>query len=269
MRRGQKPWEQELDELSDDISDLIDKIKPEDAANLIAYLEEAVPALRDVRGPGRLRRTLRVLSATVNIFVLALCAALMAGAVIYSTNTGPDSSLLGMRFYHVKTGSMTPTPQPDGTVFTGAKLGGFYAGDAIVVKNAAAEDVKVHDVITYWKDGNKDEIPLTHRVMEIIPYENGGGVTFTTKGDNNFSEDPPVDGKYLIGIKVCSIPQMGRLLNFAQRHFAWTIVICVALTGALFALFVWMTGTPRRRRRRRSQATGFRMLDAENRRQGT
>lgn len=253
MRRRPKPWEQELDDLSDEISELIDQVKPEDAADLIEYLEAAEPALREVRGPGRLWHVRRMLSTVVNVLLLALCIALMTGIIMYSTNTDPDSSFMGLRFYHVKSGSMTPTPQPDGTVFTGMKAGGFYTGDAIVVKNATAEDVKVHDVITFWKDGNKDEEPWTHRVMAIIPYENGGGMTFITKGDNNFSEDPPVDGKDLIGIKIFSVPQLGRLLFFAQRHFAWTIVFCVVLTGALFALFIFITGAPRRKRRRRSQ----------------
>jgi len=254
MGRRPKPWERELDDLSDDILDLIDRVKQEDAGSLIEYLDEAEPALREVRGPGRLRRALRVVSVAVNVLVFAMCIALMAGAVMYSTNKDPENSFLGIRFYHVKSGSMTPTPQPDGTIFTGMKAGGFYTGDAIVVKNAAAEDVKVHDVITFWKDGNKNEEPWTHRVMEIIPYENGGGVTFITKGDNNTVVDGPVDGKDLIGIKVFSVPQLGRLLYFAQRHFGWTIVFCAVLTGVLFALFVLITGTPRRRRRRRAKA---------------
>jgi len=244
------PWVQELDDLSDDISLLIDRIKPADAAGLIEYLDAAEPALRDVQGPGPLRRALRVLSAVLNVLVLAVCVALMAGAVMYSTNKDPDNSFLGLRFYHVKSGSMTPTPQPDGTIFTGIKGSGFYTGDAIVVKNAAAEDVKLYDIITFWKDGNRDEDPWTHRVIDILPYENGGGVTFITKGDNNFSEDPPVDGKHLIGIKVFSVPQLGRLLFFAQRHFAWTIVICAAFTVVLFVLFVWITGATRRKRRK-------------------
>lgn len=255
------PWMRELDNLSDDISLLIDRMKPADAGELIEYLDAAEPALRGVRGPGPLRRALRVLSVVVNIVVLALCFALMAGAVMYSTNKDPDGSFLGIRFYHVKSGSMTPTPQPDGTVFTGIRGSGFYEGDAIVVKNAAAEDVKVHDIITFWKDGDKKEDPWTHRVVEIVPYENGGGITFVTKGDNNFSEDPPVDGKDLIGIKVFSVPQLGRLLFFAQRHFAATIVVCALLTCALFALFIWVTGAGRRRRRNsggRNQETGNR-----------
>jgi len=255
MRRKPKTWEQELDHLSDDISDLIDKIKPAEADDLITYLDAAEPALRSVQGPGPLQRVLRGLSIVLNLFVFGMCIALIAGAAMYSTNANPDNSFWGVRLYHVISKSMTPTTQADGTQFKG----GFYEGDAILVKNATAEEVKQYDVITFWrwKDDVKEEFPITHRVMEIITYDEDGKIKtiFITKGDNNRNEDAShVEGKDLVGIKMLSVPQLGRLLAFAQAHFTATIVICVVLIVVMFVLFIWITGMPRRRKRKAAKA---------------
>jgi len=255
MRRKPKTWEQELDHLSDDISDLIDKIKPTEADDLITYLEAAEPALRQVQGPGPLQRFFRWISIVLNLFVFALCIALIAGAAMYSTNADPDNSFWGVRLYHVISKSMTPTTQSDGTQFKG----GFYEGDAILVKNATAEEVKKHDVITFWrwKDDVKEEFPITHRVMEVVTYEEEGKpkTIFITKGDNNRNEDTaPVESKDLIGIKICSVPQLGRLLAYAQAHFTMTIVLCALLIVVMFVMFIWLTGMPRRRKRKAAKA---------------
>ena len=255
MRRKPKTWEQELEYLSDDISNLIGKINPTDANDLIAYLDAAEPALREVQGPTPVQRFLRWLSLALNLFVFGLCVALIAGAAMYSTNADPDNSFWGFRLYHVISGSMEPTTQPNGTQFKG----GFYAGDAILVKNATAEEVKQYDVITFWKDGNKEAYPITHRVMEIIPYDNGGGTIFITKGDHNTQEDVPTDGKHLIGIKLISFPQLGRLLAFAQRHFEATIAVCAGLIIVMFVLFIWITGMPKRRKRKAVKAAARRI----------
>ena len=251
MRRKPKTWEQELDLLSDDISDLIDKIKPVEADDLITYLDAAEPALRRVQGPGPLQRFLRRLSIVLNLLVFAMCIALIAGAAMYSTNADPDNSFWGVRLYHVISKSMTPTTQADGEQFKG----GFYEGDAILVKNATAEEVKQHDVITFWrwKDDVKEEFPITHRVMEIVTYDDEGKpkTIFITKGDNNRNIDAsPVESKDLIGIKLFSVPQLGRLLAYAQDHFAMTIVICVVMIVVMFVMFIWLTGMPRRRKRK-------------------
>ena len=255
MRRKPKTWEQELDHLSDDISDLIDKIKPTEADDLIIYLDAAEPALRSVQGPGPLQRFLRWLSIVLNLLVFAMCIALIAGAAMYSTNADPDNSFWGLRPYHVTSGSMTPTTQADGTQFKG----GFYEGDAILVKNATAEEVKQYDVITFWrwKDGVKEQYPITHRVMEIVTYEDEGKpkTIFVTKGDHNRNMDEvPVEGKDLIGIKLFSVPQLGRVLAYAQEHFTATIVICAVLIAVMFVMFIWLTGMPRRRKRKAAKA---------------
>ena len=238
MRRKSPSWEKELDAFFETLLDLIDGIDGEDAQEILDYLDWAQPMLRSVQAPSPFRRALRRFSVVANILVLTLCLVMVIGAAFYSASRGPDGSFFGLRFYHVISESMTPTVQPDGRILKG----GFYKGDAIVVKNATPESVKVGDVITFWKDGNRRGKPWTHRVVEIQPYPRGGGFRFVTKGDHNRAEDsPPVDGNDLIGVKLFSIPQLGVVLEFAQKHFILTIVLCLGLALGVFALLFWST----------------------------
>jgi signal peptidase I len=256
MRWKLRPWERELDRFSDSLNDLVDEMDVQSARDLIAYLDAAVPELQGVQAPGPLVRALQAVSIGVNILLFVLCICLITGAILYST--GSSKSFLGLRLYHVISESMTPVIQPDGTRYKGLRGGGFYKGDAIVVKNATAEQVKVGDVITFFVEKEHKEKPWTHRVMEIHPYPNGGGITFITKGDYNRKEDDPVDGNELIGIKVLSLPRLGSILEFARQHFVWTLLLCIALGCGIFVLFLVISRRRRRSRRRRNAKRNLR-----------
>jgi signal peptidase I len=191
-----------------------------------ASVEEAAEP-RDKRG----RRG--VLSLVLNVLVFALCVVLTGGAVAFTVSNKKDKSFFGYRFYNVLSESMTPTIQPDGTM----PKGGFYTGDAIIVKLIAPENVKVDDIITYnTSSAQIDDPPLTHRVVEIVRRDNG--LYFVTKGDHNATTDPELPSTALIGVKVAAIPKLGHVMRFAQKHFALTIVICVTVMGIVFVLFL-------------------------------
>ncbi len=105
----------------------------------------------------------------------------------------------------------------------------FDGGDLIFIKSASVEDVKVGDVITFYDPAGSGKSVLSHRAVEIVKDDAGKIIGFTTKGDNNNSEDPdmaPADK--LIGIYTgFRIPNAGSVAMFMQTTTG--LIVCVAL----------------------------------------
>jgi signal peptidase len=76
-------------------------------------------------------------------------------------------------------------------VITGGSMTGTYdKGSVVFEKPVAVDDLRVGDVITYMPPAESGVTNLvTHRVIGMEPAE-GGGVLFTTQGDNNQGPDP-------------------------------------------------------------------------------
>lgn len=123
----------------------------------------------------------------------------------------------------VLTGSMDPT---------------IKAGDLIVTKKIAAEEVKVEDVISFFDpDGNGSTI-VTHRVIGIEIDETSGEIFFRTQGDNNDIADmTPVPAENLVGrwegTRFCGL---GRVVLFTQSTVGMIVLIAVIVAG----IFVYM-----------------------------
>ena len=70
-------------------------------------------------------------------------------------------------------------------------------GDAIFVKEVAKEEIKINDIISFV---TKENTNVTHRVIKME--EENGIRKYTTKGDNNNTEDKEkveysqIEGKY-------------------------------------------------------------------------
>jgi signal peptidase I len=76
-------------------------------------------------------------------------------------------------------------------VITGGSMTGTYdKGSVVFEKPVAADDLRVGDVITYMPPADSGVANLvTHRILKMQPAK-GGGVLFTTQGDNNPDPDP-------------------------------------------------------------------------------
>ncbi|MDR2686403.1 MAG: signal peptidase I [Oscillospiraceae bacterium] len=185
------------------------------------------------------------LMLAANILIYLLCAAVIAVSLILGFG-GYSDSILGYHIYHVESGSMTPTPQAGGEILKG----GFRQNDAIIVKNAAPENVGKGDVITFWLNDECTGIPNTHRVVEVL--DNGGSdIAFVTKGDHNGQQDPdPVPGARLIGVKVLTLPRLGGPLKWADAH-PW--ITAGASAGVMFVVFAAYIATARRKARKEEE----------------
>ena len=131
------------------------------------------------------------------------------------------------RWYVVTSGSMEPT---------------LKIGDIVYVKNVDANDVKVGDIINFYKE--EKEYTITHRCIDIV--EQGNKIFFITKGDANEKNDSflvPEDAligripyTHLFGyIIYAKIPYMGYLSYFVHTRLGFFLLILLpgyALIGA-------------------------------------
>ena len=178
----------------------------------------------------------RRLALAANIMIYVMCAAVVTVSVLLYSSGG-NGSILGYHIYRVESGSMTPTRQADGTM----PKGGFRENDAIIVKKAVPEIIAPGDIITFWQDDEHIDIPITHRVVQVID-QGGSNISFVTKGDHNEVHDPePIPGHRLIGIKVLRIPLFGGIQRVAQAHLWLTVGISAGVMALTFALFFVIT----------------------------
>jgi len=210
-----------------DVEDILDSVK----LPMVNPWAIAPPA---VETPPAGRPGLRgALILAANILVYLVCAAVIAVSLTLKFS-GYNDSILGYHIYHVESGSMTPTPQADGIV----PKGGFRTNDAIIVKNAAPEQVEQGDIITFWQNDEHRGETVTHRVVEV---QNNGGsdIQFFTKGDANDSSDPePVPGIRLIGVKMFTLPRLGGALKTAQAHPWITVGFSAGVMAVVFAAYI-------------------------------
>ena len=110
------------------------------------------------------------------------------------------------------------TPYPMASITSGSMWPLLHEGDMVFIKGGMQkEDVKVGDVII-WRAADNELGFVIHRVVEIRENE------FVTKGDANFTEDPPVTYDRIIGRavtfksgKLMHVPWLGSLTTFAGK----------------------------------------------------
>ena len=92
----------------------------------------------------------------------------------------------------------------------------LYVGDVAIVQKCTANDIKVGDIIEY----QLEDYTVIHRVIAIN--QNNGNFYFSTKGDNNNSQDEgQVNEEQLIGKVVYKIKYLGYpaiWLNIAEKE---------------------------------------------------
>ncbi len=120
---------------------------------------------------------------------------ILAGVVVVAfiwLNTG----MLGVRPALISGMSMEPT---------------FHTGDMVLTRDVPLQDLKVGDIVRYKLGG----VAVVHRIVKID--QGDSGTVFTTKGDNNNTEDKPVQGQQIQGRVVLIIPKVGWASIYAER----------------------------------------------------
>jgi signal peptidase I len=122
------------------------------------------------------------------------------------------------------------------TVLSGSMRPTVPEGSVVVVREVAADDLKIGDVITY-QIRSGDPTLVTHRIVGITVGRDGP--TFRTRGDANDAVDPaPVVAEQVKGRVWYHVPFVGRFtgrLDGSQRGLAVRFV-----ATALFAWSAWL-----------------------------
>jgi signal peptidase len=180
-------------------------------------------------------KTKKVFSIIGNTLAwIFLVFAILVTVVTFATRNAKDGvpSVFGTSIVSVQSDSMKSS-----------KPESFKEGDLIFIEKITetqAKQLKVGDIITYRapididKDGQTGDIN-THRIVSVS--EDGGYVWFTTKGDNNATEDgyklrhTDVIGVY-DGGKLAGI---GAVVDFLRSSLGFLLVIVLPM--ALFFLY--------------------------------
>ena len=95
---------------------------------------------------------------------------------------------------------------------------GFKKGDIMMLKGVQPKDIKIGDVVVYENTFNKN--PIIHRVVEIRKEDR---YYFTTKGDNNYGEDPSE-------VTEDQIKNTGKAI-FRLPLLGWVKILFMGITG--------------------------------------
>jgi len=120
-------------------------------------------------------------------------------------------------------------------------------GTLVVSQTVEPESLAVGDVVTF-QPMSGDPMLVTHRIVGL-GLQADGDLTFTTRGDNNGTDDPTILSDQIMGKVVYSVPYAGYATNlFTMTERGW---IVVAVGGLLvgYATFTIVGELLRRRRK--------------------
>jgi signal peptidase len=89
------------------------------------------------------------------------------------------------------------------------------SGDVVITREVAAESVEVGDIIRY----RRDDVFILHRVVEIK--KDSGEIQFITRGDANYTLDPPVKPQQLNGKVILTVPKIGWVTMAVRKLIEW------------------------------------------------
>lgn len=124
----------------------------------------------------------------------------------------------GYRVFNVATGSMVPT---------------YEVGDVIIVKEVDTNSLVEGDVVSYLgKKGTFSGRVVTHRIVNIEDGEDGK--TFTTKGDANDEEDPPITSDQIYGKVIYKCVLISLFTKLMNNMTAFYIIFFIPFAILIF-----------------------------------
>ncbi len=174
------------------------------------------------------------------LITLLLCASVVVYAIIKSKITGEALQLAGRQFYTVLSSSMEPA---------------FGPGSLLAVQDVKVEELQKSDVITFIDPSDSVRI-ISHRIVQV---HTAAGLTFTTRGDANESDDPvPVPMENILGKGEFFIPYAGYIFNFARTTTGLVSMFLIpAVLIAIFEFFNLLRHVSALEKKRSGKKGGF------------
>lgn len=159
-------------------------------------------------------KVLRTIRLIKNI-IFAVILITLVGIIVLTVVTrisGKTPSIMGYTMYRVSSGSMTPT---------------LKVGDIILCRECDPMTLQQGDIITYdGRVGQFAGMRVTHRVVKP-PYKENGNYYLITKGDDNPTEDSPVELGDVKGIFIQKVDLLRSLYDFFLTP--WGLLAIIAL----------------------------------------
>lgn len=157
----------------------------------------------------KILKTLKKVIVDLIIFVLSIIAILVIWSFIQlEVQKKEYINIFGYSVFSAETGSMSPT---------------IEIGDIVIIK--LGDEIREKDIITY----KKENVFITHRIVEI------NGDSIIAKGDNNNTEDEPINKDEILGKAVYIINNV----EIWKKVFTdINVIIPICITVILFVLLV-------------------------------
>ncbi|MDR1559498.1 MAG: signal peptidase I [Clostridiales bacterium] len=160
----------------------------------------------------------RIISLLSNILSVALILIAVFAAYSFLTGDREYGVAIGtFRLFNVITASMEPT---------------INAGSVIVTMEPKEYELKRGDIVTFVLTEESESL-VTHRITQVGPEQ---GV-YTTRGDANRVDDPPIHFENIIGKHVFTIPLLGIVMSSLSSPISAVWLISIVM---LFILLFWI-----------------------------
>ena len=100
-------------------------------------------------------------------------------------------------------------------VLSGSMEPTIMTGEVIVIHSQS--DYEIKDILTYRDSG----VLVTHRIVDKTE------TTYTTRGDANNVDDPPIKKSQAVGKTIFHIPYLGKVILFVQSPIGLASVLAV------------------------------------------
>ena len=158
-----------------------------------------------------LKISITIIKTLITIFLLMLI-----GIIFIQRVTNNNFAIGGVRVFTIITGSMEPV---------------YEVGDMIISIETSPEKIEVGDNVVYnGLVGDFNGKIVTHKVIE--KNEVNGEYKFITKGVNNTTEDPEINGNQIIGkvvYKTFILSFISKLINNPAAFFFVVFIPFVVL----------------------------------------
>lgn len=157
----------------------------------------------------------RMVSAILYIVLIPIIIFNLTLIVKSFLNPNQTPDFFGYKSFVIMSGSMEPT---------------IKKGDAILVKEVPENEIRIHDIISFT---TQNKTNVTHRIIGIA--EENGKRKYTTKGDNNNTEDKErityeqMDGKYQF-----KMSQFGVVINILKSKLTLIVLILIIILIACY-----------------------------------
>lgn len=177
---------------------------------------------------GVMRRVVNILGM-IFLGLLMLVIVILVVFLVQTGTAGRVPTIFGYQISACLSSSMDPT---------------FEHGSLILTRYINPEEVREGDIIIF-RDNSDVTTPTIHRVTKV---NKAAGLSYTTKGDANETDDPvPVPAEMVIGKFHAALPYAGYLFSFAQSMLGMVLIYAAAvlfILNGLRSIFKLLLGNP-------------------------